>query len=543
MNNLVPASKGLLRPRVPSLETNLALLAGLVAATGLPPYPWTGLLLPLGLGLFFGLLARAENPGRLAWFFGLAHQTVVLHWLFLLIPAKTIPTRALVPVQAVLAILYVSVFYLVLGWVFGHLRRRLGPVRSFMLLPILWAGLEVLRAGGEMGFPWCLSGSCVIGTPLLFLAKTAGELGLGVGMAFLAATLAAFRLRRGSVGDWGLPYVALVVATVVLWIGLVGGSFMRPQTVIREGDFKPVAELRAGVVQANVDLQDKWVDARIDSTRIPYQELTAQAADAGAEFIVWAETAIPAYLRYDKPLLNWTRSVVRKSGAFLYAGFPDAERMPDGGLRKYNSSGLFAPGGELLNRYPKHHLLPIGEAMPFSKYLPFLAKLDVGQAEWSPGEAPMPQRMELQDGTFDFSGLICFESAFARLARQSVRAGSQCLVVLTNDGWFGRTAGPRQHAALAQMRAAECGVPVIRCANNGISFLADDRGRILTELDLGRRGFVVGDLRPGTGSTMFVKWGNWPLLIFLMIWAGLVMNFKNGRESVEPSCPSREVVG
>ena len=125
MTHLDPTSTSRKRLPRPSLETNLALLAGLVAAAGLPPYPWTGLLMPLGLALFFGLLARAENPGRLAWAFGLAHQTVVLHWLFLLIPAKSIPTRALVPVQAILAILYVSIFYLVLGWVFGHLRRPL----------------------------------------------------------------------------------------------------------------------------------------------------------------------------------------------------------------------------------------------------------------------------------------------------------------------------------------------------------------------------------------------------------------------------------
>lgn len=529
MKSSAKSTAGRLRLHAPSLETNLALLAGLVAAAGLPPYPWTGLLVPVGLALLFVLMARSEKPGRLAWMFGLAHQTVVLHWLFLLIPAKSIPTRALVPVQAILTIFYVSAFTLVFGWVYGHLRRRLGPVRGLLLLPVLWTALEWLRGVGEMAFPWCLTGSCVIGTPLLGLARAGGELAVGSGIAFLATTLAVWRLRTRSPQEWKQAFLAICGATVLLWLGLLGGASIRPDSVERPAEFQPVTSLRVAAVQANVDLEDKWIDARIDSTKIPYSQLTAEAAGQGAEFIVWAETAVPAYLRYDIPLLNWTRGVVRDAGAYLYTGFPDAERQPDGELRKYNSSGLFSPDGSLLDRYAKHHLLPIGEAMPFTRYIPVLAKLDVGQAEWTPGDRPVPQRVELPGGSFDFSGLICFESVIGGLARGSVRAGSQCLVIVTNDGWFGETAGPRQHAALARLRAVECGVPVIRCANNGISLVADSDGELLDSLDLGRRGFVQAVIEPGNGDTLYVKWGQWPLLIFLLAWAGLSMNGAGGR--------------
>ena len=93
-------------------------------------------------------------------------------------------------------------------------------------------------------------------------------------------------------------------------------------------------------------------------------------------------------VRYDEDLLTWLRQTVRVAAAPLYTGFPDAERDPAGSLRKFNSSGLFAADGTLIDRYAKHHLLPIGEAMPFTRWLPFLARIDVGQAEWSPGPEP-----------------------------------------------------------------------------------------------------------------------------------------------------------
>ena len=102
-------------------------------------------------------------------------------------------------------------------------------------------------------------------------------------------------------------------------------------------------------------------------------------------------------------------------------------------------------------------------------------------------------------------------------------AGARCLVVITNDGWFGESAGPRQHAALARIRAAECDVPLIRCANNGISLISDRRGRVLDSLELGRRGYVAATLVPGPAATPFVRWGHQPLFAGLVVWTLLVL--------------------
>lgn len=505
----------------PGLTTNLALFAGLMVSAGLPPYRWTGILVVVGLALLFGILYSSARPARTAWFFGLAHQTTLLHWLFLLVPSKTIPTRALVPVQASAAILYVSCFYLVLGWVFGKLRNRLGPVPALLLLPVLWTGMEVLRSRGELAFSWCLSGAAVIGTPLMALAAASGEIGVGAGLAFVAVLLTiVWMCRRGTPVPASYRN-ALLVACGLVWIFLGVGSRLQPATPVSFPD--TVDSIEVAAVQADVGLDVKWVDAKIDSTRIPYSELTRQAADDGAEFVVWAETAVPAYLRYDKTLLDWVRTLVKDTGVWLYVGFPDADRGPDEKVRTYNSSGLFSADGRIRDRYAKSHLLPIGESMPFTSVFPFLSRLDVGQAEWTPGDRPLPMTVTTDRGSFRFSGLICFESIFSHLARQSVRRGSQCLVVITNDGWFGESAGPRQHTRLALLRAVETGVPVIRCANNGISFICGADGRILDRLDLGRRGIVQAAIKPGDGRTMYVAYGAWPLFGFLAVWSLLVV--------------------
>lgn len=521
MNDTLPKQGRRIRVGWPCLATNLALFAGLVVAAGLPPYPWTGILVPVGLALLFGVLFYSERPARTAWFFGLAHQAVLLHWLFLLVPSKTIPTRALVPIQASAAILYVSCFYLVLGWVFGKVRNRLGPVPALLLLPVLWAGMEVFRSRGELAFSWCLIGSGVIGTPLMALARTSGEIGLSTGMAFAAVLLTIVWVCRGETPISPLYRKALLVACCLVWVFLAVGSRVRPAASVSVPE--TLDSIVVAAVQADVALSVKWVDSKIDSTKIPYTELTKQAADDGAEFVVWAETAVPAYLRFDKPLLGWARTLAKDTGVWVYSGFPDADRGPDEEVRTYNSSGLFSPDGQIQDRYAKHHLLPIGESMPFTSVFPFLVKLDVGQAEWTPGDRPQPMTLTTDRGSFRFSGLICFESIFSHLARYSVRKGSQCLVVITNDGWFGESAGPRQHTLMARLRAVETGVPVIRCANNGISFICTADGRVLDRLDLGRRGVVSAEIKPGDGRTMYVAYGAWPLFGFLVVWSVLVI--------------------
>ncbi len=508
----------------PGSVTWAAIASGVMLTTALPPMRHTALLAPVALAMLFHLVRVSPCPGRTAWFFGLAHQATLLYWLFFLDPAKSIPTRALVPIQALAAIAYCALYALLFGVVAGQVRRRLGVAAMLVALPPLWTAVELLRGAGELGFPWCLVGSAWLDTPLMPLYASSGEIGVGAATALTAAScVAVFDLwrRRPAVNQavrWGL-----VGAAVVAWGGLTIGAHWR-------GDEPVPASWRSepldvGVVQANVALADKWADAAIDSTRLPYTRLTEAAAAHGAGLVVWAETAVPAYLRYERDLMVWVRDLARENRVPIFAGFPDATRTEEGKILRYNSSGYFSAYGTLLLQYAKHHLLPIGETMPFERYLPFLAHVDVGQAEWTPGNPPGPLPMQTVHGEFPFACLICYEAIFSDLARGAVRRGAGCLVNITNDGWFGRTSGPLQHSDLSRIRAAECDVPVVRCANNGVSYISGPDGRVRAELGLQERGYLLEPVSLHRGDTFYVKAGIWPVVGYLLVWLafGLVL--------------------
>ena len=106
-------------------------------------------------------------------------------------------------------------------------------------------------------------------------------------------------------------------------------------------------------------------------------------------------------------------------------------------------------------------------------------------------------------------------------------SSSPFLLNVTNDAWFGMTAGPYQHAHQAQVRAVEEGLPVVRAANNGISFVADAYGRIEESLALGQRGVVDAKLPSARPATVFSQTGNLPILVFVcLLWLSLII-FRN----------------
>ncbi len=92
---------------------------------------------------------------------------------------------------------------------------------------------------------------------------------------------------------------------------------------------------------------------------------------------------------------------------------------------------------------------------------------------------------------------------------------------VTDDAWFGLTAGPYQHFAEARLRAIETGLPLVRAANTGISAVVDGRGRVLAEAQLGVEAVIDSALPEPLPPTWQRRWGSstagWIALFFLAI--------------------------
>jgi apolipoprotein N-acyltransferase len=199
------------------------------------------------------------------------------------------------------------------------------------------------------------------------------------------------------------------------------------------------------------------------------------------------------------------------SGAALLFGSPAYRR--DAGKTSYlNSVFLLDAKGREKGRSDKVHLVPFGEYVPVKKFLPFIDKLVVGIGDFSPGVInPLPLNGH------QLGVLVCYEAIFPELARESVRQGSDLLVNVTNDAWFGNSSAPWQHLAMVRFRAVENRVWVARAANTGISAFIAPSGQVLAATSLFVAGTATVEVGLGARPGLYARTGDLIPMLFAVI--------------------------
>jgi apolipoprotein N-acyltransferase len=252
----------------------------------------------------------------------------------------------------------------------------------------------------------------------------------------------------------------------------------------------------------------KWSGKHQAEILATFLQLSAQAA-AGTprpSLIIWPETATGSYLRREPAQVLQVSEFAARTGVPVFSGYPDWRLAVDGKVEQVNAAGMFAPDRGIGPTYAKRHLVPFGERMPFQRVFPALGRLELGQAEWTPGTGTVL----FPSTAGPFSCLVCFESIFPDLAREDVRRGARWLVNITNDEWFGDSPALYQHAAMAPFRAVENHVPLARCANTGVTMIADAYGRVTRRLAVWKAGVLIATLPPPGRPTFFTRVGDWP---------------------------------
>ena len=471
-----------------------AAAAGIGATLAMPPLGATPAL-AAGLVAFAWLLdgtARFRTAFLTAFAFAFGFFAAGLYWVagsFFTVGGATAAGGP----AAVLGLAGLLSCFLALPVALAHRLTQPGVGRALALAAALGLG-DWLRGHLFTGFPWNLFGHAWLHVPAI--EQAAATVGIyGVGLATLAVCLLL------SVADWRAWTAA--AATVVA---------MFAYGELRLGR-APQADLAASalllrLVQPNIPQSEKW---RREKAAAHLQHLVRLGAEGPEpDAVIWPETAVARLLHSGSPLIEALGKSVQ-SHAGLISGAPWRE---DG--RYYNSILAIDREGRLQGRHDKAHLVPFGEYVPLRGLLG-VAKLTVGGKDFTAG--PGPSTLTLS-GLPPFGALICFEAIFPG---EAVAAGARpaWLLNLTNDAWFGETAGPHQHFEIARMRAIETGLPVLRVANTGITGAVDGYGRRLGRLELGTAGSLDIRLPPPLAETPYSRLGDLPFFAGLLLLAAL----------------------
>jgi apolipoprotein N-acyltransferase len=409
--------------------------------------------------------------------------------------------------------LYMAAYVATFGAITAILIRRF-HVAGLWLAPCVWVTMEYLRGILIGGFPWIPLGNTMVSfLPIAQLASIAGVYGLSL---FVAALNAGFTVASLSDGRRRLiagGSTIGLIALVAIWGGLRLSS----------NGLTSGPSITVGLIQGNIAQTDKWNPARAGMILDRYLQLTQQAVQKGAQFIVWPESSTPFYFEEDRAG-DIIRNMVRQMGKPLLLGSDEVDAGDN--PRSYNSAFMLDTAGATAAVYRKIHLVPFGEYVPFQKLLFFVGPLVEAVSAFSPGTRvtmlPVEGHM--------VSTAICYEVTYPSLAREAVRQGSEMLTTITNDAWYGESSAAYQHFEMAIMRAIEQGRYLIRSANTGISGIVDPYGRVLIRTNLFETVAVVGEARFVQARTVYATIGD--LAVFLsaaIVMLALAWAFVEGR--------------
>lgn len=493
---------------MPRIKVGLALVCGVLLSFALPSTN----LWPLASSLIvvFYLVATSRSTREA---FGYGALTALGCFTPLLLWLPTSFTDLFGPVSWVI---YPPILLaLALFWgIVTALARYFGGrgIGTLWLLPALWVLMEWARAQGPFAFTWGTLGYIWIDTPPVQLADLAGVYGLSLGTAIVAALLAApFVTTPETWRARVLPVMGVLTLSAGAW---AYGAYRLAAPL-------PPTTDQALLVQGATDPLER-AQGTAEGEVARYQRLTTQAlrqVEVQPELVIWPEGAALelTYLQGDERQHAWKAIQHTAPQATFIVGGAAVEQG-----RAYNSAFSLS-GGRERGRYDKVYLVPYGESVPFADAL---APLYATVYRWFGfedfmGRSPGRQLAPLPTPLGAVATYTCYESIFPQVARAMVARGANVLINISNDAWFGRGDGARQHFEMGRLRAIETRRYLLRVGNDGITALVGPSGRVVAELPRGGQRTLMAAFAPRQELTPYVRFGD-ALVVILALYVVLI---------------------
>ena len=489
-----------------------ALLIGAASVFSYAPLGWFPLIW-VALGGFFGLLVTADKAregAQIGMAFGFGMFIAGVSWVYV---SLSVFGGMPAPVAGLATFLFcavLAIFPAMVGALFVRFSSRTWLPRAFFFAA-LWVLVEWLRGWLLTGFPWLAVGySQSPPSPLAGFAPVFGVYGVSMICALLAALILEVFRRWFSVESCNTSsWLRWCPALPLLIVGLVfatGEQLREVRWTLPQGDPISVA-----LLQGNIAQDMKWRPEKfLDSLRTYYR--LAQAHPA--QLTVLPETALPTFFdQVPRAYLDELKTLaLRQQGDLL---FGIALGGDENGVLRY-ANGAVSLGASPSQRYSKFHLVPFGEFVP-PGFAWFLSMAHIPMSNFTPG-SPVQAPMAIAGQKVAVN--ICYEDAFGE---EIIRALPEAtlLVNLSNVAWFGDSLAPSQHLQIARMRALESGRMMLRATNTGMTAIVGVDGDVQAVLQPFTRDALVGEVRGYVGATPYVRWGNWPVIVFAMLMLAL----------------------
>lgn len=450
---------------------------------------------------------------KTAWWFGVGYFGAGMSWIHV-----SIAEFGGLPLPASIALMLMLSAYLALfpALLFSVMSRFFPRSLWPLVLPAGWLIMEWLRAHILTGLPWLSIGYSQTDSFLSVWFPIIGEIGLSILIVLVCISLTIGLTKK----KWLLAFIPSIV--------LVATSFVikNYEWTVPTGSLKSVA-----LVQGNIPQSMRFDPEKDRLTMAKYLALSKPMWDK--DIIIWPEAAVPILESLVQPFLKDLDQLATHTNTGLITGVINYDldtriaynSLVALGIDKGTNNDVYKVNHS--KRFSKHHLLPIGEFVPFEDLLrPIAPIFDLPMSSFSRGDYV---QSNLVAGNTYFTPAICFEIAFPKQIAANLTEKSQAIITVSNDAWFGDSHGPHQHLQIAQVRAKEFGLPVLRATNNGVTAIVNHLGEIQSVLPQFEALVLEDELILVSGITPYRKFGDKPiwLLMLTSLMMGIFLRLKS----------------
>ncbi|MER7809833.1 apolipoprotein N-acyltransferase [Streptomyces sp900116325] len=512
-----------------------ALLAGALPALAFPaPSLWWFAYVALVPWL---LLIRSAGTARRAaldgWLGGTGYLLAVHQWL---VPSLHV---FIVVLAALLGLMWAP-WGLLVSRLIGGTPSVATAATAVIVVPSGWLIIELARSWESLGGPWGLLGASQWQVPAALRVASVGAVwlvSLLVVAVNTAVTLLLLAPGARTAGAVAIVVCALAVGAIWTWA---------PQP-------EQSGVARIAVVQPGIVAGPNSVALRFARS----EQLTRTLVGRDVDLVVWGESSVGQDLSRRPDLAARIARLSRQVDADVLVNEDARHTGASGRTGIFKSAVLVGPDGPTGDRYDKMRLVPFGEYIPARSVLGWVTSvgkaagedrlrgtrqvvMSVPEPPRTDGFAASPTEVRAPQHTLRIGPLVCFESAFPDMSRRLTRDGAQLLIAQSSTSSFQHTWAPEQHASLGALRAAENGRPMVHATLTGISTAYGPQGgRVGKPLGTETSGATVFDVPLASGSTLYVRLGDWPVYGALGVLAAFCA-YEGGRSlrrrnSVEPA--------
>ncbi|EGK90099.1 Apolipoprotein N-acyltransferase [Microcoleus vaginatus FGP-2] len=388
---------------------------------------------------------------------------------------------------------------------------KFSAVTRVLIGTALWCALESIWSTGSLWWTSLSYTQSPHNLAILHLGQLSGPSAVTAALVAVNGLIAeAFiegrrKKEEGRRKNW-IAYILPASLCVVLHI--VGWSLYN-----RPLNQEAATALKIGIIQGNIPNEIKfdsggWARA-LEGYTNGYKELADRKVDA----VLIPETALPFIWtnEYQRSTLSFYQAILERGVLAWVGGFGQQDNSITNSLLAIDRTG------EIIGRYDKLKLVPLGEYIPFYEILGgIINRLSPLDAHLVPGNS-----QQLFDTPFGRAIVgICYDSAFAEIFRYQAANGGEFMLTASNNAHY-KPPMLAQHHALDVMRAIETDRWAVIATNTGYSAFVNPRGETVW-----KSGINTYEVRDATiyrrqTRTLYVRWGDW-LTPLLLVGAGLM---------------------